>query len=64
MVECNMNTFKSVLYSRLRVILTFLIGMLQLLEMTLFTVLFQEQSPGDSKDFAILRFHAGPPYEV
>ena len=26
--------------------------------------LFQEQSPGDSKDFAILRFHAGPPYEV
>ena len=25
---------------------------------------FQEQSPGDSKDFAVLRFHAGPPYEV
>lgn len=24
---------------------------------------FLEQSPGDSKDFAILRFHAGPPYE-
>lgn len=26
--------------------------------------LLQEQSPGDPKDFAILRFHAGPPYEV
>ncbi|KAJ7390540.1 hypothetical protein OS493_024577 [Desmophyllum pertusum] len=24
---------------------------------------FLEQSPGDPKDFAILRFHAGPPYE-
>ncbi|CAH3023461.1 unnamed protein product [Porites evermanni] len=24
---------------------------------------FLEQSPGDSKDFAVLRFHAGPPYE-
>ncbi|XP_078377222.1 splicing factor Cactin-like isoform X2 [Oculina patagonica] len=24
---------------------------------------FLEQSPGDSKDFALLRFHAGPPYE-
>lgn len=38
--------------------------MLHLLEMSLFAFLFQEQSPGDSKDFAILRFHAGPPYEV
>ncbi|XP_015763359.1 PREDICTED: cactin-like [Acropora digitifera] len=25
---------------------------------------FLEDSPGDSKDFALLRFHAGPPYEV
>lgn len=24
---------------------------------------FLEESPGDSKDFALLRFHAGPPYE-
>jgi len=40
------------------------IGMLHLLGMSLSLVLFQEQSPGDSKDFAILRFHAGPPYEV
>lgn len=24
---------------------------------------FLEESPGDSKDFAVLRFHAGPPYE-
>ncbi|XP_029202325.2 splicing factor Cactin-like [Acropora muricata] len=24
---------------------------------------FLEDSPGDSKDFALLRFHAGPPYE-
>ena len=51
-------------YSRLRVIYTFSVGMLHLLEMSLFAALFQEQSPGDSKEFAILRFHAGPPYEV